>query len=132
MEYAGGAEEGALLYNSQMQRHEQEKEDNPMNQLSSDDSTRELENIYTSCLEWIITRGPSSLYENIVIDECDKVNNRPALQLLMTLVTSSNNMIRQRALTDLEMLSKWDPNNGVQIMMLPQFHSWLLDLLMPY
>jgi hypothetical protein len=50
----------------------------------------------------------------------------------MNLVTNSNNIIRQRALTDLEMLSKWDSNNGVQMMMLPQFHSWLLDLLMPY
>jgi hypothetical protein len=37
--------------------------------------TRELENLYTSCLEWIISRAPSTLYENIVIDECDKVSN---------------------------------------------------------
>jgi hypothetical protein len=67
-----------------------------------------------------------------VIDECDKVSFLPAIQLLMTLVTYSNNLIRQRALTDLEMLAKWDSSNGVQIMMLPQFHTWLLDLLMPY
>ena len=37
----------------------------------------------------------------------------------MTLVTYSNNLIRQRALTDLEMLAKWDSSNGMQIMMLP-------------
>jgi hypothetical protein len=41
--------------------------------------TKELENLYTSCLEWIIQRAPSSLYENIVIDECDKVTNFPAI-----------------------------------------------------
>lgn len=39
----------------------------------NDEYTVELENLYTSCLEWIISRAPSSLYENIVIDECDKV-----------------------------------------------------------
>jgi hypothetical protein len=50
----------------------------------------------------------------------------------MTLVTYSNNLIRQRALNDLEMLAKWDHSNGVQIMVHPQFHGWLLDLLMPY
>lgn len=83
-------------------------------------------------MEWIISRAPSSLYENIVIDECDQVKCIPHLQLLTTLVTHSNNLIRQRALTDLEMLAKWDANNGVQIMMMPQFHNWLLELLMPY
>lgn len=40
---------------------------------STDDYTLELENLYTSCLEWIISRAPSSLYENIVIDEVDKI-----------------------------------------------------------
>jgi len=50
----------------------------------------------------------------------------------MILVTYSNNIIRQRALNDLEMLAKWDSNNGTQIMVHPQFHSWLLDLLMPF
>lgn len=40
---------------------------------TNDEYTVELENLYTSCLEWIISRAPSSLYENIVIDECDKV-----------------------------------------------------------
>lgn len=40
---------------------------------TNDEYTSELENLYTSCLEWIISRAPSSLYENIVIDECDKI-----------------------------------------------------------
>ena len=99
---------------------------------NEDEYTKELENLYTSCLEWIISHAPSPLYEHIVIDECDKVGYQPAIQLLMTLVTYSNNIIRQRALTDLEMLAKWDGNNGSQIMMHPQFHSWLLEMLMPY
>lgn len=62
--------------------------------VSQDHYTQELENLYTSCLEWIISRAPSSLYENNVIDEYDKVEYQPALQLLMTLVTYSNNIIR--------------------------------------
>lgn len=41
--------------------------------VSQDHYTQELENLYTSCLEWIISRAPSSLYENNVIDEYDKV-----------------------------------------------------------
>ena len=40
---------------------------------ANDEYTAEMENLYTSCLEWIISRAPSSLYENIVIDECDKI-----------------------------------------------------------
>jgi hypothetical protein len=91
-----------------------------------------MENLYTSCLEWIISRAPSSLNEGIVIDECDKVGYQPAIQLLLTLVTHSNNTIRQKALTDFEMLANMDPSNGVQIMMHPSFHPWLLDLLLPY
>jgi hypothetical protein len=91
-----------------------------------------MENLYTSCLEWIISRAPSSLNEGIVIDECDKVGYQPAIQLLLTLVTHSSNTIRQKALTDFEMLANMDPSNGVQIMMHPSFHPWLLDLLLPY
>ena len=67
-----------------------------------------------------------------MIDEYDKVGFRPAIQPLLTLVTYSNNSIRQKALTDFLMLATMEPSNGVQIMMHPQFHSWLLELLMPY
>jgi len=49
------------------------------NSKGNDDYTLELENLYTSCLEWIISRAPSSLYENIVIDEVDKVGYQPAI-----------------------------------------------------
>lgn len=72
------------------------------------------------------------LNENIVIDDCDKVGYQPAISLLLTLVTYSNNKIRQQALNDLLQLTTVEPTNGIQIMMHPMFHSWLLDLLMPY
>lgn len=47
--------------------------------FNTDCYTQQLENLYTSCLEWIISRAPSSLNENIVIDECDKVGYQPAI-----------------------------------------------------
>lgn len=30
------------------------------------------------------------------------------------------------------MLAKWDPSNGNMMLSQPQFHQWLLDLLLPY
>jgi hypothetical protein len=62
--------------------------------LNDDKYSKELENLYTSCLEWIISRAPSSLNDNIVIDECDKIGYQPAISLFLTLVTYSNNNIR--------------------------------------
>jgi len=38
-----------------------------------DDYTVELENLYTSCLEWILNRAPSDLYKTLMIDDYDKI-----------------------------------------------------------
>lgn len=46
---------------------------------TNDEYTSELENLYTSCLEWIINRAPSALYHDLkrnqlqIIDEVDKI-----------------------------------------------------------
>lgn len=50
----------------------------------------------------------------------------------MTLVSYSNNLVRQRALQDLHTLAQLDPQNGHLILQHPKFHFWLLELLMPY
>lgn len=64
----------------------------------ADDFTGELENLYTSCLEWILNRVPQGLFKTLMIDDYDKITFLPAMQVLMKLVTHSNNMVRQRAL----------------------------------
>lgn len=46
---------------------------------SGDQFTQELENLYTSCLEWLLNRQPSGLFENLVIDDYDKITFKPAL-----------------------------------------------------
>ena len=97
-----------------------------------DDYTQELENLYTSCLEWLLNRAPSGLFKNLMIDDYDKITFQPALQILMTLVSYSNNLVRQRALQDFHTLAQLDPQNGQIILQHPKFHSWLLELLMPY
>ena len=89
------------------------------NNFGLDDYTQELENLYTSCLEWILNRAPSSLYTSLVIDDFDKICFSPALSLLMTLVANSNNLLRQKALQDLHMLAKWDSYNGTRILSHP-------------
>lgn len=61
---------------------------------SIDSYTQELENLYTSCLEWLLNRAPTGLFENLVIDDYDKITFKPALQILITLVSYSNNMVR--------------------------------------
>jgi hypothetical protein len=40
-----------------------------------------------------------------MIDDYDKIMFQPAMQILMILVTYSNNMVRQRALQDMFMLA---------------------------
>ncbi len=60
----------------------------------SDDQTRELENLYTSCLEWILNRAPSSLFKTMTVDDYDKITFLPAMQVLMILVSHSNNLVR--------------------------------------
>ena len=99
---------------------------------SIDDYTQELENLYTSCLEWLLNRSPNSLFKNLIIDDYDKITFQPALHILMTLVSYSNNLVRQRALQDLHTLAQLDSQNGQIILQSPKFHSWLLELLMPY
>jgi len=70
-----------------------------------DDYTQELENLYTSCLEWLLNRSPNNLFKTMIIDDYDKITFEPALQILMTLVSYSNNLVRQRALQDLHTLA---------------------------
>ena len=70
-----------------------------------DDYTQELENLYTSCLEWMLNRSPNNLFKTLIIDDYDKITFEPALQILMTLVSYSNNLVRQRALQDLHTLA---------------------------
>ena len=98
----------------------------------ADDFTGELVNLYTSCLEWILNRVPQGLFKTLMIDDYDKITFLPAMQVLMKLVTHSNNMVRQRALQDMFMLAQWDSQNGQVILQHYVFHSWLLELLMPY
>ena len=73
-----------------------------------DDYTQELENLYTSCLEWMLNRSPTNLFKTLIIDDYDKITFEPALQILMTLVSYSNNLVRQRALQDLHTLAQLD------------------------
>ena len=35
--------------------------------------TRELEDLYISCLEWILSRAPSPLRTSLFIDDVDKI-----------------------------------------------------------
>lgn len=45
----------------------------------SDDYTNELENLYTSCLEWILNRAPSQLFKTMMVDDYDKITFLPAM-----------------------------------------------------
>ena len=68
----------------------------------------------------------------LMIDDYDKIQYPAALELLMNLVAQSNNLLRQRALLDFYMLAQWDTQNGHILLFHQKFHSWLLDLLLPY
>ena len=83
-----------------------------LQQTNQDDYTGELENLYTSCLEWILNRAPSGLFKTMMVDDYDKITFLPAMHVLMHLVSHANNLIRQRALQDMFMLAQWDSQNG--------------------
>ena len=76
-------------------------------QLHEGTRTKPLD-LYTSCLEWILNRVPSHLKSQLFIDDVDKICFQPALSLVMNLVASTSNLLRQRALQDMQMLAKWD------------------------
>jgi hypothetical protein len=110
-------------------RHDQEF----LEQFDNEQTTKELSNLYTSCLEWILSRPVvSGLNSPLMIDDFDKIQQPAALELLMSLVGQSNNLLRQRALLDFYMLAQWDVQNGHILLFHQKFHSWLLDLLLPY
>ena len=47
-----------------------------------------------------------------MIDDFDKIQYPAAIELIINLVSQSNDLLRQRALMDFYMLSQWDKNNG--------------------
>ena len=79
-----------------------------LEQFDNEQTTEELSNLYTSCLEWILNRPVSELNSQMMIDDDDKIQQPSALELLMNLVSHSNNFLRQRALLDFYMLTQWD------------------------
>jgi hypothetical protein len=61
-----------------------------------------------------------------MIDDYDHITFQPAMQMLMTVVTYSSNLVRQRALQDMFMLAQLNNQNGQILLQHPQFHTWLL------
>ena len=111
---------------------EDQRDQEFLDEFDNEQTTQELSNLYTSCLEWILNRPVSNLNSQLMIDDYDKIQYPAALELLMNIVGQSNNLLRQRALLDFHMLSQLDPHNGHILLFHQKFHTWLLDLLLPY
>lgn len=103
-----------------------------LDKFENEATSVDLGNLYTSCLEWILDKPISTLDSQLMIDDYDKIQYPAAIELIINLVSQSNDLLRQRALMDFYMLSQWDKNNGHLLLFHQKFHGWLLDLLLPY
>ena len=57
-----------------------------LEEFDNEQTTLELSNLYTSCLEWILNRPVSTLNSQLMIDDYEKIQYPAALVLLMNLV----------------------------------------------
>jgi len=93
------------LQETQEETESDRRDQELLEQFDNEQTTQELSNLYTSCLEWILGRPVSGLNAQLMIDDYDKIQQPAALELLMNLVGQSNNLLRQRALLDFYMLA---------------------------
>lgn len=70
-----------------------------------------IEALYVSILEWLLNRSPSNLNEPLMIDDSDEIHNPNVLMILFNLVKYSNDLIKQKALQDFQMLAKLNKIN---------------------
>lgn len=91
-----------------------------------------IEALYVSILEWLLNRSPSNLNEPLMIDDSDEINNSNVLILCFNLIKHSNDLLKQKALQDFQMLAKLNKHNCYHLLENKFFHPWILELLLPY
>lgn len=91
-----------------------------------------IEALYISILEWMLNRSPSNLNEPLMIDDSDEINNSNVLIICFNLIRHANDLLKQKALQDFQMLSKLNKSNCTHIIENKFFHPWILELLLPY
>ena len=91
-----------------------------------------IESLYVSILEWMLNRSPSNLNEPLMIDDSDEINNPNVLIILFNLIKYSSDLLKQKSLQDFQMLAKLNKQNWSHFLENKFFHSWILNLLLPY
>lgn len=76
-----------------------------MDEFDNENTSKDLSNLYTSCLEWILNKPISNLNSQLMIDDYDKIQYPAAIDLIINLISQSNDLLRQRALMDFYMLT---------------------------
>lgn len=100
--------------------------------VALEDYNQGIEVLYISILEWMLNRSTSNLNEPLMIDDSDEINNSNVLIILFNLIKNSNDILKQKALQDFQMLAKLNKTNCAHIIENKFFHPWILDLLLPY
>jgi hypothetical protein len=91
-----------------------------------------IEALYSSILEWLLSRSPSNLNEPLMIDDSDEIQNPNVLIICFNLIKHSSDLLKQKALQDFQMLCKLNKSNCTHIIENKFFHPWILELLLPY
>ena len=97
-----------------------------------EDFNQGIEALYVSLLEWMLNRSTSTLSEPLMIDDSDEINNSNVLIICFNLIKHSNDLLKQKALQDFQMLAKLNKINCAHIIENKFFHPWILELLLPY
>lgn len=65
-----------------------------LDKFDDEATSKDLGNLYTSCLEWILDKPISTLDSQLMIDDYDKIQYPAAIELIINLVSQSNDLLR--------------------------------------
>ena len=97
-----------------------------------DSDINDSEPMYNALLEWLLHKHPTTLDGGIILDDTDRINSANVIYIMMRFYHYANETIRQKMISDIYMLIKWNSVNCTALLSVPEFHTFLLEVLYRY
>ena len=97
-----------------------------------DSDINDCEPLYYAILEWLLQKNPMSLDEVIILDDTDRIGSANAIYIMMKFYRSARETTRHKMISDIYMLIKWNSTNCAALLIVPDFHTFLLEVLYEY
>ena len=97
-----------------------------------DADINDCEPLYNALLEWLLHKHPTSFDGAIILDDTDRINSVHVIYIMMKFYSSASEIIRQKMISDMYMLIKWNSANCTAFLSVPEFHTFLLEVLYKY